>query len=145
MTAKALQYAEEQLGVHKVYEGAIKLLADLDKVLADLDNAQDRRRELNEHYSDREVELIDEMRSIHVSMSDTRFNSEMKLWKRKDTKLMKIQLDINKVLSEVQGLEYDSDLIKLRIRVGSARLEELGGYLNYLAAIKATTSTTPAT
>jgi len=145
VTAKALQYAEEQLGVHKVYEGTINLLADLDKVLADLDTAQDRRRELNEHYSDREVELIDEMRSIHVSMSDTRFNSEMKLWKRKDTKLMRIQLDINKVLSEVQGLEYDADLTKLRIRVGAARLEELGGYLNYLAAIKATTSTTTAT
>ena len=145
MTAKALQYAEETLGVHKVCEETLKNLADLDALLGDLDKAHDRKRDLNEKFNDREVELIDEMRSVHVSMSDTRFNSEMKLWKRKDSPLMSIQLEINQVLGEIQGLEYDADLLKLRIKVGTARMEELGGYLHYLAAIKATTPATSTT
>jgi hypothetical protein len=112
------------------------MLADLDTTLGDLDKAQDRKRDLNEKFADREVELIDEMRTVHVSYSDTRFNAEMKSWKRQDQKLMAIQADINKVLSEIQGLEYDADLLKLRIRAGSSRMEELGGYLHYLAAVK---------
>jgi hypothetical protein len=136
VTAKALQYAEVTLGVHKTWERVQQLLEDLDSTLADLDKAQDRKRDLNEKFADREVELIDEMRTVHVSMSDTRFQGEMKMWKRQDKKLMAVQADINKVLSEIQGLEYDADLMKLRIKAGSARLEELGGYLHYLAAVK---------
>jgi hypothetical protein len=58
---------------------------------------------------------------------------------------MAIQQHLNKVLSEIQGLEYDADLLKLRIKLGTARLEELGGYLHYLAAIKATNTATPTT
>jgi hypothetical protein len=145
VTAKALQYAEDTLGVHQVYEATIQNLKDLDTLLADLDKAHDRKRELNEQFADREVELIEEMRTVHVSYSDTRFNAEMKSWKRQDSKLMMVNAEINKVLSEIQGLEYDADLLKLRIRTGTSRMEELGGYLHYLAAVKATTSTTPAT
>ena len=136
MTAKALQYAENQLGVHEVYQGTLKDLTDLDSTVGTLDKLHDQKRELNEHLLDREVELIDEMRSVHYTMSDTRFNTEMKKWKRKDAKLMAIQLDINKLTSEIQGLEYDADIMKLKIRTGCARLEELGGYLNYLASVK---------
>jgi len=136
MAAKAILYAEVTLGVHKVHDETQTRLDLLDDTLAELDKAQDRKRDLNERYADREVELIDEMRSVHVSYSDTRFNSEMKLWKRKDAFLMSIQVDINKVLSEIQGLDYDIDMMKLRIRAGSSRMEELGGYLHYLAAVK---------
>lgn len=136
MAAKALQYAEETLGVHQIYEETQTRLELLDETLAELDKAQDRKRDLNERYIDREVELIDEMRSVHVSYSDTRFNSEMKLWKRKDAFLMSIQVDVNKVLSEIQGLDYDIEMMKLRIRAGCSRMEELGGYLHYLAAVK---------
>jgi len=136
MAAKAILYAENQLGVHEVHERVSRLLVDLDVLLADLDKAQDRKRDLNERFSDREVELIDEMRSVHVSYSDTRFNSEMKLWRRKDKDLMRIQVEINTALSEIQGREYDLDIIKLRIRAGCSRMEELGGYLHYLAAVK---------
>jgi hypothetical protein len=145
VTAKALQYAEVTLGVHEVYDRVLVQLSDLDTALSDLDTAHDSKRDLNEQYADREIELIEEMRTVHVSMSDTRFNSELKAWKRQDTKLMKIQKDLNRVLSNIQGLEYDADLLKLRIRAGSSRMEELGGYLHYLAAVKATTPATPAT
>lgn len=136
MSAKALKYAEENLGVHKVWENVQTYLQDLDSLLADLDKAQDRKRQLNEDYADREVELVHEMRTAHVSMTDTRFKSEWKGWERTDKVLGTIRVELNKVLSEIQGLEYDADLLKLRIKSSTARLEELGGYLHYLAAVK---------
>lgn len=136
MSAKALRYAEENLGVHVVWENVQTYLQDLDELLAELDKAHDRKRQLNEDYADREVELVHEMRTAHVSMTDTRFKSEWKGWERTDKSLGTIRVELNKVLSEIQGLEYDTDLLKLRIRSSSARLEELGGYLHYLAAVK---------
>lgn len=136
MPNKALQYAEVTLGVHEVYDEVKAELASLDTVFADLDKAQDRRRELDEDYADREVDLVNEMRGVHPNMSDTRFKSEYKGWERTDERLRALRIELNKVRSEIQGLEYDAEMMKLRIRAGSARMEELGGYLHYLAAVK---------
>lgn len=136
MSAKALKYAEQTLGVHEVWENVQTYLQDLDGALAELDNAQDRKRELDELYADQEVELITQMRGVHPSMSDTRFNSEMKMWVREDSGMRNTRAELNKVRSTIQGLEYDVDLIRLRIKANSARMEELGGYLHYLAAVK---------
>lgn len=136
MSAKALQYAEEVLGVHKQHEIATGQLQSLDELLADLDKAQDRRRKVEEDYADREVDLINEMRGVHPNMSDTRFKSEMKGWERTDKDLKFFRQSLNEIRSEIQGLEYDIDLTKLRIRTACSRMEQLGGYLNYLAAVK---------
>ena len=135
MSAKAIKYAED-MGVHRVFEEVVEQLENLDSLYGDLDKAQDRRRQLEEDYADREVELVGEMRGVHPNMSDTRFKSELKGWERTDKKLREIRVQLNTVRSEIQGLEYDVDLGKLRARVGAARLDELGGYFNYLAAVK---------
>lgn len=135
MSAKAIKYAED-MGVHQVFEEVVEQLESLDSLYGDLDKAQDRRRQLEEDYADREVELVGEMRGVHPNMSDTRFKSELKGWERTDKKLREIRVQLNTVRSEIQGLEYDVDLGKLRARVGAARLDELGGYFNYLAAVK---------
>lgn len=136
MSNKALTYAEENLGVHKVYEEVLADLEALDVLLADLDKAQDRRREVDDEYADREIELISEMRGVHPNMSDTRFKSEFKGWERTDKVLTKLRVELNSVHGDIQGLEFDRSLLVLRIKAKSSRLEELGGYLNYLAAVK---------
>ena len=136
MSNKALDYAEGTLKVHEVYEGVLQKLEDLDEVLADLDKAQDSRRQLDEDYADREVDLVNEMRGVHPSMSDTRFKSEFKGWERTDEVLRDLRVKLNKVRGDIQGLEIDRDLLKLRINAGCSRMEELGGYLHYLAAVK---------
>jgi hypothetical protein len=60
----------------------------------------------------------------------------MKIWIREDSTLRELQIALNEVKSEIQGLEFDQSVLKARIQVGSARLVELGGYLNYLTAVK---------
>jgi hypothetical protein len=133
---KALKYAEDNLGVHTVFEETVEFVEGLDKLLGDLDKAQDLRRQLNEDYADREVELTHEMRGAHTNMSDTRFKSEYKGWERTDAKLREIRTELHKVQSEIQGIEYDVEVVRARIKTGCARMEQLGGYLHYLAVVK---------
>lgn len=136
MSAKALKYAEETLGVHKIFDETNEWIESLDEMLAELDKAQDRKRELDEMYADREVDLINEMRGVHPSMSDTRFKSEFRGWERTDKTLREIRVQLIEIRSTIQGIEYDVDITKLRIKAGSSRMEELGGYLHYLAVVK---------
>lgn len=138
---KALQYAEEKLGVHEVYERCTKSLEELDELLGDLDKAQDTRRQLAEEIADREAELLSDERGKHPDMSASGMDQHMKAAKRKDTYLAELRKKFNEAASEIQGLEYDLDLCKFTLRVNTARLEELGGYLHYLAAVKAEQNT----
>lgn len=136
MSVKALTYAEETLGVHECHEKAVAMIEVLDSVLSDLDKAQDRKRQLEEDYADREVELISEMRGLHPQMSDTRFRSELKGWERTDKRLRELRTELNKVRSEIGGLELDAEMARVRIKVNSSRMVELGGYLYYLGVVK---------
>lgn len=136
MSAKALQYAEEKLRVHDVFKETVELTGELDTLLGELDKAQDAKRLLAEEYADREVDLISEMRGVHPNMSDTRFKSEFKGWERTDKKLREVRSKQADVQATIQGLEYDLEVVKTRIKVGTARMVELGGYLHYLAAVK---------
>jgi len=136
MSNKALTYAEQTLGVHEVYERVQTALESLDSTLADLDKALDLKRELAEEQSDREVGLIGEMRGVHPQMSETAFKTNLKVWEREDAELRRIRGQLNMVLGEIQGLEIDAEMWRARIRVGTSRMEELGGYLHYLAAVK---------
>lgn len=133
---KALDYAEQTLGVHQVWEDVQAATKELDELLADLDKAQDRKRQLNEDVADREVALASEMRGVHASMTDTRFKSEWKGWERTDKELTRLRAELNPILGEIQGLEYDIDLLRLKIKAGCARMEQLGGYLHFLAVVK---------
>ena len=136
MSAKALAYAEQTLKVHEVFEETTAQLSTLDVLTTDLDKALDRKRELAEKYEDRYVQLLGEKRGTHPEMSDTGFKTRLREWEREDPELAIARNDQMAVASEIQGLEFDIDMCKVRLRVGSARMEELGGYLHYLAAVK---------
>lgn len=136
MSAKALAYAEETLKVHEVYEATRSQLEELDTLTSDLDKALDRKRELADKHEDGYVRLLGEKRGTHPEMSDTGFKTRLREWERDDPELAIIRADQNAVASEIQGLEFDIDMCKMRLRVGCSRMDELGGYLHYLAAVK---------
>jgi hypothetical protein len=135
MSSDARLYAEQKLGVHTVFEEAVEIAQQLDDELVRLDKAQDDKRRLEEEYADREVELISEMRGMHPNMSDTRFKSEFRGWERTDETLRKIRRELNITKSVIQGSEIDIEVMRMRVKIGCARMTELGGYLNYLAAV----------
>lgn len=133
---KALQYAENQLGVHTVFEEAVSELEKLDDLYTTLDKSQDERRELAEQIADREGELLSDERGRHADMSAAAFDQHFKGVKRTDTALQGYRAKLNEVQGIISGLEYDVDLAKHTLRLGEARLIELGGYFNYLASVK---------
>lgn len=135
MGSEARKYAEDVLGVHSVFEETVSEASQLDEELTRLDKAQDDKRKLEDEYADREVELVSEMRGIHPNMTDTRFKTEWKGWERQDAELSRIRRELNIVKSVIQGSEIEIELYRTRIRIGCARMTELGGYLNYLAGV----------
>lgn len=145
MSAKSLKYAEEYLGVHVVFEEAKVLLEALDETLRDLDKAQDERRKLVEDIADREADVLSDEWGKHSDMAVGRMEQHIKVARRRDDLLKALRDRLNIVLATIQGCEYDMDITKVRLRVATARLEELGGYLHYLAAIKQAEKTTTQT
>lgn len=136
MSAKALSYAENVLGVHEVFTETVSLVEELEGARLLLDKAQADRRGVESAIRYREVELIQEKRSTHPSMSDTRFKSEFRIWEIEDVELVNLRLKLEDNRFECDSLETQVEILRVKIKVGSARIAELGGYLNYLAAVK---------
>lgn len=141
MAHAALTYAEQVLGVHTVHEQAVAARNSLDEALTRLSDARDRRRSLEHERDDLEQELISEEWSKHPDMAQTRFDKHIKgvyyrsdAWRELRSKLAEVQ-------SEIDGLECDQRLYEQDIRIAASRLQELGGYLEYLAAVKRAEST----
>lgn len=132
----ALDYAENTLGVHKVHEEADELLVKLDQQMTELDEHQDARRALDEQISNREMDVLIEERGKHASMSEAAFGRHLKEVQHKDEQLRKLKSDRGLQAGLAAGLEFDIEYTKARLKVKVARMEQLGGYFNYLAAVK---------
>jgi hypothetical protein len=76
---KALTYAEEQLGVHSVYDEARENYVKLDNLMTDLGNARDKKRTLERDIQDREFEIMSDERSKHPEMSAASMDKHLKL------------------------------------------------------------------
>lgn len=129
-----VEYAETDLGVHSVYQQALDAQADLDDITTRLDKAQDERRSVVEQIADREAALYGEKHAAHATESATWLKEHMSRFKREDPALKALRAILLDAQSKVGGLEYDLDVRKSQIKILSARMEQLGGYLNYLAA-----------
>lgn len=133
---KALDYAENELGVHQVFEDAQHLAANLDKLLGDLDKAHDTKRALQSAIEDRGYELLSVERGKHHDMSATALDQHMKQVRYRDDAMKQYRSQLDAVTGEIQGLEYDAEMLRLQTKILTARMQELGGYLHYLAAVK---------
>lgn len=130
-----VEYAETKLGVHTVYAEALEAQADLDNLATELDTAQDNRRKLAEQIADREAALQGEMWSAHATESATWLKEHMSQFKREDVALKALRELLLNEQSTVAGLEYDMTVKQSQVRILSARMDQQGGYLNYLAAV----------
>lgn len=142
-THPALAYAEVQLGVHKIYEEGLQLSSQLDETLTALDKAQDERRDLDQKIEELEMDLLVEERGKHPDHSEAAFSRHLKEVYHKSSELRMLRFKRNAKAGECSGLELDMEFTKARIRLCSARMEQLGGYLTYLAAIKNAESQLP--
>lgn len=133
---RALEYAEGHLGVHRVHGEAESLLAEMDEALSALDSAIDARRTLDDQIEDRQMTLLIEERGKAADISQAAMDRRLKELYHKDEMLRRLRMERNAKAGEASGLELDIEHMKYRLKVKVARMQELGGYFQYLAAVK---------
>lgn len=135
-THPALAYAEGTLGVHEVYEEALALNSELDQLLNNKDTALDEKRTIDDQYVDREMEILIEERGKHPDHSQAAMDRHLKEVFHNDEDLKRLRLLKNAKAAEVSGIDLDIEYNKARRAVAVARMNELAGYFQYLAASK---------
>ncbi len=132
----ALKYAEDVLGVHRVYDEANALNDKLDATLNLLDKAIDERRNMDTEIADYEMDILIAERGKHPDHSEAAFARHLKEVHHKDEQLKRMRHFRNAKSGEVSGHELDIEYLKSQLKVKVARMEVLGGYLRFLAVIK---------
>jgi hypothetical protein len=133
---KAINYAEYDLGVHRVYGEARAARAALDKTLTELSEARDKKRDLELRLQDQEMEIIADERGKHPDMSAAAMEKHLKVAYNQSDTVREFREQVMSVVNDIEGLEYDRTIHEVDIRIATSRLQELGGYFHYLAAIK---------
>lgn len=133
---RGLQYAESDLGVHKVYQDADALAGRLDDAHEDLVKVIAERRDLDEKIEDRQMEILIVERGKASDLSQAAMDRRLKEKYHTDAKLIDLRTQRNVASSKASALELEADTLKYRIKVKVARMEELAGYFQYLAALK---------
>jgi len=133
---KALTYAEEQLGVHTVYNEVLAKRNDLDEVLSEISELRDKKRSLQMSLEDKEMAVAADEWGKHPDMAVSRMEKHVKVAFSNDGEIRGMREELAKVSGDIEGREFDRDMLETDIKIAVARLHELGGYLQYLAAIK---------
>lgn len=133
---KALKYAEEQLGVHSVYAAALAARESLDATLTSLSEARDKKRLLESQLQDAEMEVASEEHGKHPEMSATAMREHLKVALSNSGTVRELRESLSESVGDIDGLEADRKMSEIDISIASSRLQELGGYFQYLAAIK---------
>lgn len=133
---KALNYAENQLLVHKVYDDSISARNQLGQKQNELHSLRGRKRELETLKSDIEMEVMEELRRVQPDVSVAAFDRQLKVEYSNEARIREIRDDLISLQGEIDFIEYEIDLIKVDIHIATARLIELGGYLQFMSVIK---------
>jgi hypothetical protein len=133
---KALKYAEVDLGVHAVYTECLGKRELLDETLNLLGTARDTKRSIEAQLQDIEMETIIEERGKHPEMSQAQMDKHIKASMYSNPQARILREDHAKLINDIDGLEMDKTMSETDIRIAVARLTELGGYFQYLAAVK---------
>lgn len=129
-------YAEETLGVHRVYEEVVAKRNELDDILGELSDKRDKRRVIEQGISDREMDIVSDERGKHPDMSEAGMTRHLKTVFAKDPLIAPLRQQLLELNNDIDGLEFDKAMAEYDIKIGLARMNELGGYLQYLAVAK---------
>lgn len=133
---KALEYAEQQLGVHEVHVEAQVLGETLKVILQSLVNMRSKKRNLEDQVTEQEMVIASEEWGKHPDMSAARMESHLKVAKQKDPILRELREQLRGLAFDMDTAESERTACEADMRTAVGRLHELGGYFQYLAAVK---------
>lgn len=129
-------YAEDILLVHKVYDSAVKAHDRLVEALEDQALANAILRSLREAETDRTIDLSVDESIANPDFSVAAMERHMKVAAQKDDELMIIRDKIGNALRDLGQAEARVLGLRSESKMYNARLVELGGLLNFYAAVK---------
>lgn len=133
----AVDYAENTLDVHGVYEQAQEAEVELRDALAQVTDMAHTLRRIADETEHREFELACDIRAEHHGISQEALKRELRESHFTDEQLSQLRDD------RLQAQHYHDEaservqVAKYRLKVLTARMAELGGLLNFYAATKA--------
>lgn len=133
---RGVKYAEEQLRVHDVHAEAKAHAHDADTQRRNLALKRRAKVAAEEAYTDAELAFIAVTRGQNSSMSQTAFDKFVKGEIHLDPELRKMRGGLADLAYEIDGIEAEIRRSQNLLDAATARMVELGGYLDYLAALK---------
>lgn len=135
--SKALHYAENILDVHGPLRKANQARENLDDLYSRIDKHSDQKRTVVAAIKDREMEIVSDERGSNPDMSQAQMDRHLKVVMHNDAALIKLRDELENIDSVLDGCELDAKICSKDIDIAVARMNELGGYFSYLAAVKA--------
>lgn len=134
--SQGIAYAEQQLGVHSVYSDARLARANLQAAIDEIYKARFKKREAEVQLTDREMEVAAEAWAAHPDFSAAKMDQHLKVAKHNDPKCRELREVIFDATSRIEAQDTSRVMYENDLKIAVSRLQELGGYLHYLAAIK---------
>lgn len=133
---KAFDYAEQVLGVHQIHDQALVSRNHLEELHKQLLAERNRRRQLESALRDREMEVAEEVYNQHANESQAARDRLLKVALNNDGDVRETKEDLVTLAGQIDFLEFEVERVTQDIKIAVARMQELGGYLTYLAVIK---------
>jgi predicted nucleic acid-binding Zn-ribbon protein len=134
-THPAIRYAED-LGLDAALKRATEARDKIDNVLSELSAKRDERRAIDEDIAFKEMDIQIDARVRFPDHSLAAWERDTKTAQHNDPELRALKQAHRQVTNDIEGLEYDLRVLDTDVRIASARMNELGGYFAYLAAVK---------
>ena len=132
---KALRYVEG-LGLNTVYDGALESRKGLEDKLMVLNDLRNRRRTVESFKADCEMEVIESERSKHTDMSQAAMERHLKVVFSNHADIREANEELILLAGQIELTEHEVEVLKTDIKIATARLEELGGYFQFMAVLK---------
>jgi hypothetical protein len=132
-SARAVGYAHK-LGFQTAYDEAVTAESIIAEAHGEVLKANRNKRELADGILDRQADLAVEERGRLSELSATAFDAHMKVAIRNDGRLIELRAELSNASYQGEKAEQRAREAELTIRNRTARMMELGGYFQYLAA-----------
>lgn len=134
--SKAIRYAEDNLGIHVIYDEAKAARDRIATLGEELIVARDAKRFTEEAMKDREIDLASEACGEHPDFSATKMEGHLKGVRHADDSHRQFREGLSRSSRRIDELEHAIRLAEIDVKVTVARMGELGGYLTFLAVVK---------
>lgn len=136
MKPKALAYAEDGLGVHRVWVNSEELVLKVQELYKTQASLEGNTRYLSTQIERRRGDLLMRVTEAHPDLSVAAHERHMRIVYGTDDELRTMVDSLNAEMGARDAIAAEIRGIETNLKAHVARMNELGGYFEYLSAAK---------